>query len=321
VYRHGAGRAPVPSALPAWTPGQPGANTATGTEAPPQAATAPFLPLPARFDDYELLEELARGGMGVVFKARQVSLNRLVALKMILDSGPLSDEAVRRFHREAQIAAALDHPNIVAIHASGQHDGRPFFTMAYVEGENLGEVVRRHGLPPPQQAADWLRVVAEAIGFAHQHGIIHRDLKPENVLLDRHGRPRVTDFGLAYQLEPAALPGRLTVPGQVLGTPAYMAPEQALGKVEAVGSATDVYSLGGILYFLLTGQMPFQARSVTEVLCQVMTAAPTPPRQVNPQAAPELEAICLRCLEKDPARRYPSAEALAAALRAAGETP
>jgi serine/threonine protein kinase len=291
----------------------PGGSALTQPTLPP--VLLPPRPLPAPFDDYVLLEEVARGGMGVVYKARQLSLNRVVALKMILPYRPLSEEAVARFRREAQAAAALDHPNIVAVHASGQHEGRPFFSMAFVEGDNLREVVRRDGLPAPGQAADWLRPVAEAVAFAHRRGILHRDLKPENVLLDRQGRPRVTDFGLACPFEAPAPPDRLTHTGQVLGTPAYMAPEQALGRHEAVGPATDVYGLGGILYFLLTGQAPFLGRSVTDVLLQVTTQAPTPPRELNPQASADLQAVCLRCLEKDPARRFPSAEALSAALR------
>jgi hypothetical protein len=310
------------SALARTLVASPSSEVATGTSTPygDRLSTMPgALALPARFDDYELLNEVARGGMGVVYKARQLSLNRVVALKMILEPGPLTAVAVQRFHREAQAAAALDHPNIVAVHASGQHDGRPYFTMAYVEGDNLREVVRRDGLPTPERAAALLTAVAEAVSYAHGHGIIHRDLKPENVLIDRHGRPRVTDFGLAYRPETPTMPDRLTHSGQVLGTPAYMSPEQAMSQPEAVGPATDVYSLGAILYFLLTGQPPFQGRTATEVLCRVLTTPPVPPRQVNPMASAALEAVCLRCLNKDPAQRYPSAEALAAALRTALE--
>jgi hypothetical protein len=303
----------TPSSQPA-----PQATTlAETTPAPTLPAPGTPVSLPARFGDYELLEEIARGGMGVVYRARQVSLGRVVAVKMILGRVAESEEAVERFHREARAAAALDHPNIVAVHASGQHDGRPYFVMAYVEGDNLNDLVRREGLPAPRRAAELLRAVAGAVEFAHGHDIIHRDLKPENVLVDRQGRPRVTDFGLACQLELPAAGDRLTYEGQVLGTPAYMSPEQAMTRHESIGPATDVYSLGGILYFLLTGRPPFQGRSATEVLCRVVTQAPTPPRQLNRRAPADLEAVCLRCLEKDPERRYPSAEALAAALGAA----
>jgi hypothetical protein len=300
------------------------AKSATPKTATPDCVSAPIpsvtptpVSMPDRFDDYELLGEIARGGMGVVYKARQLSLNRVVALKMIREHVILTDEAVQRFHREARAVAALDHPNIVAVHSSGQYEGRPYYAMAYVEGDNLQQAVRRDGLPAPQRAAALVGAIAEAVDFAHQHGIIHRDLKPVNVLIDRQGRPRVTDFGLAYQPEAMFAGDRLTQTGQVLGTPSYMSPEQAMSKHEAIGPATDVYSLGGILYFLLTGQPPFQGQSLTEVLCQVVMQPPAPPRQVNPRAPAELEAICLRCLEKDPAMRYPSAGALAEALEAA----
>jgi serine/threonine protein kinase len=309
---------------PEMTPSLPQPREATGTGAPTLPIPGIPLSLPVRIDDYELLEEIARGGMGVVYKARQISLGRIVAVKMILAPGSIGKEAVQRFHREARAAAALDHPNIVSIYTSGQHDGRPFFAMAYVDGNTLREVVRREGLPTPQRAAEVVRTVAEAVALAHRHGIVHRDLKPENVLIDRHGRPRVTDFGLAYLADQPEAPDtgdRLTHAGQLLGTPTYMSPEQAMSRHEAIGPATDIYSLGGILYFLLTGQPPFQGRYAAEVLCRVVTEAPRPPREINPQLPAALEAVCLRCLEKDPASRYPSAEALAAALSAAVTQP
>jgi len=335
AYRRRAGQAPAPeeyldrfpsldddwlaAAIAAAPPEPPSAAAAgksvTGSrtvKALPNAAAPPF-PLPARFDDYELLELVARGGMGVVYKARQLSLGRIVALKMIQPDVPLTEEAVRRFHREARAAANLDHPNILPIHASGEYDGRPFFTMTYVEGDNLREVVRRSGLPAPQQVADLLRALAEAVAYAHGQGIIHRDLKPDNVLIDHQGRPRITDFGLAFQPEaPVTGDHRLTQTGQVLGTPGYMSPEQATGQHQAVRPTADVYSLGGILYFLLTGHPPFEGRSANEVLLHVVSDSPRPPRELNPQASPILETICLRCLEKDQAQRYPSADALAA---------
>jgi serine/threonine protein kinase len=287
--------------------------------APPQVphTTAREMPPPV-LPDYQILGELGRGGMGIVYKARQISLGRIVALKMIRPDQPLDDDAVQRLLREAQSVAALDHPNIVTVHASGQLDGRPFFTMPYVEGQNLLEHVKAHGLPAPAEAAALVSTLADAVAYANQQGILHRDLKPENVLLDTQGRPRITDFGLACHFQgPAA--ERLTYTGQLLGTPAYMAVEQALGKRESLGPATDVYGLGGILYFLLTGKAPFRGQSLTEVLALVMTAAPTPPREFNPRVPAGLEAVCLRCLEKDPARRYPSAKALAAALRESGQ--
>jgi serine/threonine protein kinase len=281
---------------------------ADGGRTPPESAT-----LSVQFGDYELLREVARGAMGVVYQARQLSLDRVVALKMILPGEQGSEEEeVERFRREAQAAARLDHPNIVPVYGFGQHQGRYFFSMAYVEGPTLKEVVRQGGLPDPAQAVAWLLAVAEAVEFAHQAGVIHRDLKPENVLIDGQGRPRITDFGVAKRVTGSL--GR-TLYGQVIGTPAYMPPEQALGKQDQVGPWSDVYCLGGILYFLLTGRPPFGGGSVTEVLCHVVQDPPTPPREINPQAPVELETICRKCLEKTTARRYASARALAEDLR------
>jgi serine/threonine protein kinase len=280
----------------------------------PQAPAAPLQP-PARFGVYELVQEVARGGMGVIYKAHHGELQRTVALKMILDGSLNSEEARERFHREARAAAALDHPNIVPIHDIGSHDGRSFFTMAFVDGPNLKQAVRDHGLPAPRDAVRLLLAVADAVGYAHDCGVIHRDLKPENILLDPQGRPRVADFGLAKLSGPGD--PSLTASGQMIGTPTYMPPEQAAGQADKIGPHTDVYSLGGVLYFLLTGEPPFRGQSVTEVLAQVMSEEPRPPRQLNPQAPEPLEAICLKCLNKDPARRYPSAAALAEELRAA----
>jgi tRNA A-37 threonylcarbamoyl transferase component Bud32 len=282
-----------------------------------QASSAPSAPLqlPSRFGDYELVQELARGGMGVVYKARCLVLDRTVALKMILDDSLSSAEAAERFRREARAAAALDHPHIVAIHDIGVQDGRCYFTMAFVDGPSLKQSVRDHGPPAPHDAVRLLLAVADAVAFAHRHGVIHRDLKPENILLDAQGRPRVADFGLAKRCGPDD--PALTASGQVIGTPAYMPPEQAAGEADKIGPHTDVYSLGGVLYFLLTGQPPFRGKSATQVLAQVMLGEPTPPRQLNPQAPAALEEICLQCLSKDPAKRPPSAAALAEALRAA----
>ena len=292
-------------------------DTLAPDEAPAEAAPAPTswtpdAPLPARFADYELLSEVARGGMGVVYKARQLGLNRLVALKMILPDQLRADTSVRRFYREARAAAALDHPNIVPIYEVGEHHGCHFYTMAFIDGPCLKGLIRSGGLPAAQRAASILLAVAEGVAFAHDHGIIHRDLKPENVLLDSRGRVRVADFGLAKQTsgDPS-----LTRAGQVMGTPSYMAPEQAEGLDDRIGPCSDVYGLGGILYFLLTGHAPFEGHSATQVLRQVFTGRPIPPHQYNSQVCPELEAICLKCLEKDPADRYLSAAALVECLR------
>jgi serine/threonine protein kinase/WD40 repeat protein len=259
------------------------------------------------FGDYELLEEIARGGMGVVYKARQVSLNRTVAVKMIL-SGQLAGEAeVKRFHAEAEAAAQLQHPNIVAIHEIGEHEGQHYFSMDCVEGEDLADRVR-NGPLPACEAAGLLKTIAEAVEYAHRQGILHRDLKPSNVLIDQAGRPRITDFGLAKRM--TADEGA-TQTGQVLGSPRYMPPEQAAGRRGEVGPASDVYSLGAILYHLLTGRAPFVAEAMQEILRQVLNDAPLAPRRLNPGVPRDLETICLKCLEKEPGHRYPTAAALA----------
>lgn len=282
---------------------------------PAGAATAPLSgaaasSVPAagrRFGDYELLEEIARGGVGVVFKARQVSLNRLVAVKMLLSGRFASAEWVKRFQAEAEAAAHLQHPNIVAIHEVGQHEGQPFFSMAYVAGRDLGEVVAEGPLPA-RRAASHLKTIAEAIHYAHQRGVLHRDLKPSNVLMDEFGEPRVTDFGLAKRLQSDS---DLTLTGQVLGTPNYMPPEQASARQGQLGPASDVYSLGAILYHLLTGRPPFMAETLEGALAQVLHTEPVPPRVLNPDVPRDLETICLKCLTKEPHRRYASAQALA----------
>lgn len=264
-------------------------------------------PLTGSFGDYELIEEIARGGMGVVFRARQKSLNRVVALKMVL-GGPLASPAVRqRFLAEARAAASLQHPNIIAIHEVGEHGGQPFFSMNYVEGRSLAELLH-DGPLPPRRAAGYVKTIAEAVAYAHGKGILHRDLKPSNVLIDESDQPRVTDFGLAKQLTGGS---DLTVSGQVLGSPNFMAPEQARGRHREVGPASDVYSLGALLYHLLTGRPPFQAATLTEVLRQVTTTDPAPPRLLNAAIPRELETICLKCLAKDIPRRYPTAQGLA----------
>jgi tRNA A-37 threonylcarbamoyl transferase component Bud32 len=250
--------------------------------------------------------------MGVVYKARQRSLGRTVALKTILDGRLGSEAAVQRFRREARAAAGLDHPNIVPIYEVGQCDGRHYFTMALVDGSSLLALVKKDGPPALPAAVAIVLAVAEAVDYAHTQGIIHRDLKPDNILMDRQGRPRVTDFGLARSLQEEGGP---TASGDVLGTPNYMAPEQGMGKSELIGPAADIYALGGILYFLLTGRAPFRGASSLEVLYQVLEQPPVPPRQLNARVPEGLQAVCLKCLEKDPARRYATASELARALR------
>jgi tetratricopeptide (TPR) repeat protein len=263
------------------------------------------------FGDYEIVREIARGGMGIVFQARQISLGRPVALKMIL-AGQLANETdVRRFYTEAEAAANLDHPGIVPIFEVGQHEGQHFFSMGFVQGQSLS--LRLAGGPLPiREAAELIRRVSEAIEYAHQRGVIHRDLKPANILLDQNGNPRVTDFGLAKRLQTES---DLTGSGQIMGTPSYMPPEQAGGKRGSVGPAADVYSLGATLYALLTGRPPFQATSAMDTVLMVISDEPVPPRRLNTSIPRDLETICLKCLEKEPGKRYATAAVLAEDLR------
>ncbi len=266
----------------------------------------------ALLGDYRLVEELGRGGMGVVYQARQASLGRTVALKMILSSAMPSPADLARFRSEAENAARLDHPAIVPIYEVGQHDGQPFFTMKYVAGTTLAH--RLAGGPlNPREAAELLAPICRAIHFAHERGVLHRDLKPSNILIDEEGRPHVSDFGLAKRVETDS---GLTLSGAVLGTPSYMAPEQAAGKRGKVGRESDVYSLGTILYQMLTGRPPFQAASPVETVMMVVEQEPLPPRLLNPRADRELEMIALKCLQKPPELRYATAAELADDLEA-----
>jgi len=244
------------------------------------------------FGEYELLEEIARGGMGVVFKARQVKLNRIVALKMILSGELAGSQEVQRFKTEAEAAAQLDHPGIVPIFEIGEHQGQHYFSMGFVEGESLQDRIR-NGPMDPWEAAKVCAKVGAAISYAHQQGVIHRDLKPANVLLDQNDMPKVTDFGLAKQVESE---GDLTRTGVVMGTPGYMPPEQASGDTTSVGPPSDVYSLGAILYCLLTGRPPFQAANTLDTLMQVLEREPISPQDLNPQVPRDLNTITLKCL-------------------------
>jgi WD40 repeat protein/serine/threonine protein kinase len=257
------------------------------------------------FGDYDLLEKVAQGGMGVVYKARQVTLNRTVAVKLILAGQLASENDVRRFYSEAEAAAKLDHPNIVPIHEVGEHESQHYFSMGFVEGESLAAKVA-DGPLPLREAAALVKTIAQAVQYAHEQGIIHRDLKPANVLLDKSGQPRVTDFGLAKQVDADS---SLTATGDVIGTPSYMSPEQARGETEKVGPLSDVYSLGAVLYCLLTGRPPFRAASHLDTLRQVLEQEPVSIRQLNPQVDCDLETICLKTLEKEPSQRYVSAQA------------
>ncbi len=258
------------------------------------------------FGDYEVLSEIARGGMGVVYRARQTKLNRVVAVKMILQGQLASKDDIQRFYSEAEAAARLEHSGIVPVFEVGEIDDQHYFSMGYVDGESLADLARRGPLPP-REAAELLRDVADAIEYAHQNGVVHRDLKPGNILLTQDGQPRVTDFGLAKTIEGDS---GLTASGQILGTPGYMPPEQAAGRIHDVGPLSDVYSLGAVLYCLLTGRPPFQSARVMETLKQVVEAPPVSPRLLNPSVDRDLETIVLKCLEKDSAHRLASAAEL-----------
>jgi predicted Ser/Thr protein kinase/tetratricopeptide (TPR) repeat protein len=257
--------------------------------------------------DYELLEEIGRGGQGVVFRARQKNLNRTVALKIIGLGQWASKAHVKRFRLEAEAAARLDHPCIVPIYEVGEGDGSCYFSMKFVEGGQLDEVVKRTPMPV-RQAAELMAKVARTVHYAHEHGILHRDIKPGNILLDAKGEPHLTDFGLARLVESES---SVTHTLEVLGTPSYMAPEQAAGNNAGLSSATDVYGLGAVLYQLLTGHPPFAGGTTFETVRLVLDTEPRQPRLWNPKIDRDLSTICLKCLEKDPTRRYSSALALA----------
>jgi serine/threonine-protein kinase len=299
------------------------------TLAPGIGDTAPAMgELPRDFGPYELIRELGRGGMGVVYEARQKGLDRSVAVKMILASHLASPELVRRFQAEAKAAARLRHSNIVHIHDVGQLNGQDFFAMEYIEGQSLAERIAQgpvgqvanlpqfrqvsnlpHGKNVDLQTAVRLvATVARAVEHLHQQGIVHRDLKPSNILLDCDGQPYVTDFGLAKVFAPGS---DVTATGVIAGTPSYMAPEQASGRRADIGPATDVYSLGAILYELLTGRPPFRAETALDTLMEVLSGDPVLPRTLNPRIPRGLELICIKCLEKAPPDRYASAAALA----------
>src|SRR5436853_3003759 len=257
--------------------------------------------------DYELLEEVGRGGQGVVFRARQKSLNRTVALKVISLGQWASKAHLKRFRLEAEAAARLEHPGIVPIHEVGERDGSCYFSMKFVEGGQLDEVVR-HAPMSSRQAAELVASVARTVHYAHEHGILNRDIKPGNILLDAKGEPHLTDFGLARLVETESTMTRTL---DVLGTPSYMAPEQAMGNNAAVSSVTDIYGLGAVLYQLLTGQPPFAGGTTYETIKLLLDTEPRQPRMLNPKIDRDLSTICLKCLEKDPKGRYSSALALA----------
>jgi len=319
----------LPAGTPPWvcpqclfghaTAGEPGeAPASSGAPAATPVPTGPLGgPLPCRLGAYELVERIGQGGMGVVYKARQISLDREVAVKVLSLAALAGLEAVHRFRTEAVTAGSLRHPNIVVVHEVGLAEGQHYLVMDYVSGPTLADLTR-NGPLPARRAAQYLRTIAEAVHFAHERGILHRDLKPSNVLIDADDQPRVTDFGLAKRLawnsELGTRNSELTISGQVLGSPAFIPPEQASGQRGRVGRRSDVYALGAILYQLLTGRPPFVGEVLADTLRQVLNEEPLRPRQLNPTVPLELETIGLKCLEKEPDRRYPTAQALAQEL-------
>jgi serine/threonine-protein kinase len=322
LTRFPADAAAVEAAFQATTVSAPGAGTATFVGSTDHTATVSASPgggpnggadplepgtRVRYFGDYELLRELGRGGMGIVCKARQISLNRTVALKVLKADVLAGEDELLRFQNEAKAVALLDHPHIVPILEVGEHEGRRYFTMKLVGGPSLEKKLAGYATDP-RAAARLVATAAEAVHHAHQRGILHRDLKPSNILLDERGDPYVTDFGLAKRVEGDS---ELTRTGAILGTPGFMAPEQASGRRGAVTTASDVYGLGAVLYALLTGRAPFRGDWVGETLQQVRERPPESPSRINPRTPRDLRVICLKCLEKDPQRRYPSARALA----------
>jgi eukaryotic-like serine/threonine-protein kinase len=285
------------------------ASEDASTVAPKQQLTTSerLVEILGELGDYELLEEVGRGGQGVVFRARQKSLNRTVALKVISLGQWASKGHLKRFRREAQAAASLDHPSIVPIYEVGEREGACYFSMKFIEGGQLDEVVK-HASMSIRQAAELIAKVARTVHYAHEHAILHRDIKPGNILLDTKGEPQLSDFGLARLVEAESTVTRTM---EVMGTPSYMAPEQAAGEYTKLSNATDVYGLGAVLYQLLTGQPPFAGGSTYETIKLLLDTEPRQPRLLNPKIDRDLSTICLKCLEKDPKRRYLSALALA----------
>jgi len=265
-----------------------------------------------RFGDYELEGEIARGGMGIVYRARQISLNRPVALKLMLESSIANPEDVHRFQQEARAAEQLDHENIVPIYDVGIHQGRPYYTMRLIPGGNLlavlGELRQN-----PRRAAQLMMTIARAVEYAHQQGILHCDLKPENILLDSNGTPHIADFGLAKRLDDSK---PIALSGDFLGSVLYISPEQAAGSTKQLTPASDIYSLGAIFYEMLTGDPPFLADSAMELLLKLQEQEPIHPQKRNPNIDRDLATICMKCLEKRPELRYPTAKSLTDDLEA-----
>ena len=278
---------------------------------PAGATIRPSRPIGVDVPGYEILAEIGRGGMGVVYKARHIRLDRLVALKMILAGAHASDDQIARFHIEARAVARIQHPGIVQIHEDGDLDGLPYFSLEFVPGGSLSQFI--NGRPQaPRVAATMVMALCRAMAEAHARGIIHRDLKPANVLLTPDHQPKITDFGLAKQMEGDS---QQTRSGAIMGTPSYMAPEQAWGQTREIGPLSDQYALGAILYEMIIGRPPFQGATPLETLELVRNQEPVPPTRLQPRTPTDLETICLKALQKDPARRFPDAGAMAEDLR------
>src|SRR5262245_39097211 len=277
------------------------------------ATTQPGSDLPERFGRYRILRKLGQGGMGAVYLAHDSQLDRQVALKVPRFTAG-DGESIERFKREARTAATLQHANLCPIYDVGDIDGRHYLTMAFVEGRSLAELIRGGQPLPEKPVADLVRKLALALEEAHRKGVIHRDLKPANIMINERHEPVILDFGLARQTQKEDV--RLTAPGTILGTPAYMPPEQVRGDTEAMGPACDVYSLGVVLYELLAGRLPFQGTNVGALISAVLTVNPPPPSAHRPEISQALDAICLRAMEKDPARRFRSMAEFADSLTA-----
>jgi serine/threonine-protein kinase len=317
--RSRAGQSAVPTPLgddpTSAAPVEPNATTRIDPFADPGAtATADGLtaavlpPETLTFANYVLHEMIGRGGMGIVYRATQRVANRIVALKIMAGATEFDNRLKERFHTEAEAQARLRHPDIVPIYEVGEENGRPFFSMEFVPGGSLARRMRNGHRPGPRESAAICATVARAVAAAHAEAVIHRDVKPSNILLTADGSPKVTDFGLAVL---ADRDSRVTSSGALLGTPSYMAPEQAAGKKDQIGPPTDVYAIGATLYELLTGEPPFRAETNVATAVKVLNDPVVPPRKRNPVVSPELDAVCLKCLEKAPANRYASAAALA----------
>jgi hypothetical protein len=281
-------------------------DSMAATLPPPSSMPRAAAPKSAAIPGYEILSELGRGGMGVVYRARQIQLNRAVALKMILAGNHAGEQDLARFRVEAEAVARFQHPNIVQIYEVGEQNGLPFFSFELVEGGSLAD--KLDGTPwPARQAAQLIATLAQAVHAAHELRVVHRDLKPANILLTTAGVPKITDFGLAKRLDVA---GSQTKSGAIVGTPSYMAPEQAGNKSKSIGPAADIYSLGAILYELLTGRPPFRAATPLDTVLQLVCEEPVPPRSLHRKVPRDLETVCLKCLEKEPRHRYASAQEL-----------